>query len=221
MGGGGDDDDNVAAVAGGDDDEKQQTIVKMKHLCQSSIIASHKNFVADIVFVPPTINVDKRNPSEGKYTHFISASEDGIVNIWDTRQVDKEQLKKTPEYIWKPFLRLDIFKQDGTGELGLSRILLSPGQNNTLFWGASDEGDLCMIDWSVKPVGQTDDGPKFAEYVKFTYESEKEYRPALALERSPFFPNLILTVHNFHFSIFKTDLENYSLPIFNSVSSVN
>jgi len=62
----------------------------MKHLSQSSIIASHKNFVGDIVFIPPTINVDKRATSDGKYTHFISISEDGIVNIWDTRPVSKE-----------------------------------------------------------------------------------------------------------------------------------
>jgi dynein intermediate chain 3, axonemal len=82
----------------------------MKHLCQSSIIASHKNFVADIQFVSPSINVDKRNPSEGKYTHFISCSEDGIINIWDTRLVEKDQLKKHPETIWKPFMKLDVFK---------------------------------------------------------------------------------------------------------------
>ena len=60
----------------------------------------------------------------GKSTHFIPISEDGIVNIWDTRLVDKEALKATPDYIWKPAPRLDLFKQDGSGELGLSRILL-------------------------------------------------------------------------------------------------
>jgi hypothetical protein len=76
-----------------------------------------------------------------------------------------------------------------------------------------------LIDWSVKPVSSTDDGPKFAEYVRFTYDSEKENRPALALERSPFFPNLLLTVHNFHFAIWKTDLEGYEKPIFISAST--
>lgn len=186
----------------------------MKHLSQSSIIASHKNFVADIQFIPPTINVDKRNPSDGQYTHFLSVSEDGIVNIWDTRPVDKEALKRTPDYIWKPFIRLDLFKQDGSGELGLCRALIAKDTTVPTFWAASEDGDLVLIDWSVKPVGSGDDGPKFAEYVKFTYESEKEYRPALALERSPFFYHLILTVHNFHFAIWKVDLENYEKPIF-------
>lgn len=120
----GTDEDGGQPQATGEDDDKSQTIIKMKHLCQSSIIASHKNFVGDIAFIPPTINVDKRNPSQGKHTHFISISEDGIVNLWDTRPVDKEALKIAPDFIWKPYLKLDLFKQDGSGELGLSRILL-------------------------------------------------------------------------------------------------
>jgi hypothetical protein len=56
---------------------------------------------------------------------------------------------------------------------------------------------LVLIDWSVKPPATNDDGPKIAEYVKQTFDFMKENRPALALERSPFYPNLLLTVHNF------------------------
>ena len=65
----------------------------MKHLAISSIISSHKNFVADIQFIPPNVKVDRKNQVEGKSTHFLSVSEDGIVNIWDTRPVDKESLR--------------------------------------------------------------------------------------------------------------------------------
>jgi len=107
--GGGDGEDFVAG-GGMEEDEKQQSIIKMRHLSNSSIFASHKNFIGDIAFVPPNVNVDKRNPSEGKHTHFLSISEDGVVNIWDTRPVDKDALQKQPDYMWKPFLRLDLFK---------------------------------------------------------------------------------------------------------------
>ena len=168
---------------------------------------SHKNFVGDLAFVPPTINVDKRNPNNGKYSHMITISEDGIVNIWDVRPIDKELIKNTPDFIWRPFMRLELFKQDGSGELGLSRILLQKDQTTPTFWAASDEGDLVLIDWSIKPVQTSDDGPKIAEYVRFTYEDMKENRPALALERSPFFPNLLLTVHNFQFAIKKYNVK--------------
>lgn len=180
----------------------------------SQLVMSHKNFVADLAFVPPSINVDKRNPSNGKHTHMISVSEDGVVNIWETRQIDKEALKNQTDIIWRPFMRLDLFKQDGSGELGLSRILLEKDQTTPTFWAASDEGDLVLVDWTVKPVSTGDDGPKIAEYVRFTYETMKENRPCLALERSPFFPNLLLTVHNFQFAIWKIDLDGYERPIF-------
>lgn len=80
------------------------------------------------------------------------------------------------------------------------RLILDPKQNTTTFWAISDEGFLTFIDWSIKPVGTGDDQAKFAEYVRRSYETYgcmREDRPALALERSPFFPNLLLTVHNF------------------------
>jgi WD40 repeat protein len=146
-GGGGDDDGPSEQVS-----EEKAQFMHMKHLCHSVIQQSHKAFVADLGFVPPSINVDKRAPSEGKHTHLISVSEDGIVNLWDTRTVDKDALKAAVETQWRPFLRLDLFKQDGSGELGLSRILLQKGQTTPTFWALSDEGDLVLIDWSIKPI---------------------------------------------------------------------
>jgi len=37
---------------------------------------------------------------------------------------------------------------------------LQKGQTTPTFWAVSDEGDLVLIDWSVKAVGGGDDGPK-------------------------------------------------------------
>jgi len=83
---------------------------------------------------------------------------------------------------------------------GLSRVLLYPRQTTTTFWAASDEGDLALVDWSIKPptgTGQSaEEAAKFAEYVRKIYEGERNYRPVVALERSPFFEDLILTVHD-------------------------
>ena len=56
--------------------------------------------------------------------HFLSISEDGIVNIWDTRPVDKDVIKNNPDYIWKPFIQISLIRSDGR-DLGLSRILFS------------------------------------------------------------------------------------------------
>jgi len=79
-----------------------------------------------------------------------------------------------------------------------------------------------MIDWNVKPAGGQggeEGAQKFVEYVKFTYDGERNYRPVLALERSPFYPDLLLTVHDYHFCIWKTSLTDFDYPIFKSANT--
>ena len=93
--------------------------------------------------------------------------------------------------------------------LGLSRLLFDASQTTPTFWAASDEGDLVFVDWSIKPVGGTDGENKLAEYVRTQYDSERNARPVLSLERSPFYEDILLTVHDFHFAIWKTSLEDF------------
>ncbi len=69
------------------------------------------------------MKVDKRNPAEGRVVHFLSVSEDGLVNIWDTRPVEKDAMRVNPDYIWRPFVSISLIRQDGSGELGLSKVL--------------------------------------------------------------------------------------------------
>jgi len=156
-------------------------------------------------------------------THFLSCSEDGIVCIWDSRLVEKEAIRTTPDFIWKPFVQITLFRPDGSGDLGLSKVLLMPKQTTTTFWASSDEGDLVQVDWSIKPpagAGNAEEAAKFAEYVRKIYECERSYRPVVALERSPFFEDLILTVHDFHFCIWKTSLgDDFNHPIFRSANT--
>ena len=54
------------------------------------------------------VKVDRKNPVEGKIGHFLSVSEDGVVNIWDTRPVEKENLRIHTEYIWKPYISIAL-----------------------------------------------------------------------------------------------------------------
>jgi len=215
---------DAARMPDEEEDKTQQTIVKLKQLALSSIVASHRSFVSDIQWIPATVKVDRKNPGpDGKMTHFLSCSEDGIVCVWDSRLVEKEAIRSTPDFIWKPFVQITLFRPDGSGDLGLSKVLLMPKQTTTTFWASSDEGDLVQVDWSIKPpagAGNTEDAAKFAEYVRKIYECERSYRPVVALERSPFFEDLILTVHDFHFCIWKTSLgDDFNHPIFRSANT--
>jgi len=48
-----------------------------------------------------------------------------MVGIWDTRPVEKDVIKNNAEFIWKPYINIQLIRQDGSGDLGLSRVLFS------------------------------------------------------------------------------------------------
>ncbi len=149
----------------------------------------------------------------------MSCSEDGWVHIWDTRYITVEELKhKEKRFDWVPLQSCNLYRQDGTGEVGISKILFNAKQEQTTFYAASDEGDFLLIDWSIKPVG---DDTKFAENIRVSRESERNYRPCVALERSPFYEDLVMTVHDFHFAIWKTSLDTQETPIYRSANTFN
>lgn len=94
---------------------------------------------------------------DGNFYFMATCSEDGIICIWDTRAVVKEiRAKNTSEgkeTMWDPLIKIQLYRQDGSGEMGLTRLLFKADQTNALIYCASDEGDLMQIDWSVRPPG--------------------------------------------------------------------
>lgn len=208
----------------------QQSGCIVKYLEMSLIEKSHKSYVADVAFVPGTVLVDKKNHNKSLSEHFVTCSEDGFICIWDTRHVRIEELraieasgKKKP---WVPYLQLQLFRPDGDF-LGCSRILFQDKQTTTTFWAGSFEGEVIQVDWAVRPVvkegAEGEESKARAENVIVYYESERSFRPVLVVERSPFFDDIVMTVHDFYFCIWKTSLpypENVT-PIFKSANSVS
>jgi len=136
--------------------------------------------------------------------------------IWDSRIIFKENRRSHGEELhWKPYISIPLYKMDGTGEQGLYKILFNHHSTDPIFWAGSDEGDLIFVDWSKRPTGKEDDQSKKSDFM-LARESQRNYRPILAIEQSPFFEDLIMTVHDFNFSIWKLSLSDYTDPIFTS-----
>jgi WD40 repeat protein len=201
-----DDDTNLEGNGGAkekDDDDAHekstQSVIEMKQACNSMIPYSHKTHVCDMKFIPQGIKVDKKHPSEGETTHFITCAEDGIVLMWDSRNVFREAREASLDNVnWRPFLAIPLFRPDGSGEQGLSKILFRRNCIDPVFWAGSDEGDLIFVDWSKRPSGKDDDQAQKVDFM-VSREGQRNYRPVLALEQSPFFEELIMTVHDFNF----------------------
>lgn len=93
--------------------------------------------------------------------------------------------------------------------MGGSQICFQKGQKVPQFAGSSDEGELFLVDLGIK----TSEESSKSEMVTKIWQYERSYRPTVALDRSPFFDDIILTVYDFHFSIWRVDID---VPIFSS-----
>jgi WD40 repeat protein len=177
---------------------------------------------------------------ETKSCQFLTVAGDGQVCIWDTRY--KEIAKKNPrlhkdlkpnkdgtmpEIPWQPQFKLTLTKLEGVGELNLSRINLmchEGGQQNpdpekfsSQFYCATEEGDMVFADWKPEAIDSgggdegEEDGETSAENVQWM--SQDHFRPCVSLERSPFFPDIILSVSDWSFNLWQAGTKT---PLFSS-----
>ena len=70
------------------------------------------------------------------------------------------------------------------------------------------------MDWTVRP---TDENPK-ADMVQLFWQNERSYRPTVGLDVSQFFDDIILTLHDFHFCVWKHGI---NIPVFESMVMKN
>jgi len=201
--------------SGGLEEEKTSTAT-VAHKQLSMIDESHKKAVLTIEFMPATIEVERRgkgasekNPSDGPIKYFLTAAGDGQVMIWDFQAlldgINENDLN------WRPVHRVQLQRQDSGTEMGLCHILHCHDRYDdkgnkmlTNFYASTEEGELVFGDWAAR--GEED---RKAEVVKKLYTSSKTFRPMLSLERSPFFPDVMLGVTDWAFYLFKDGLSDH------------
>ena len=185
----------------------------MTHLVISGIYDSHKGPVMDVAWLPDKVRIERKNlcaviPDQETSTQAATLSEDGLVLIWEAYFTGDKSPYKNADYLWQPLLKLQLTRPEVKNEIGGSKICILEDSLNSMFWSTSDSGDLLHVDWVASSIDESR-----PEYVKKMYNSEVTFRPALDLRVSPFFSDIILTIHDFHFCIWK---ESCATPIFTS-----
>jgi dynein intermediate chain 3, axonemal len=74
------------------------------------------------------------------------------------------------------------------GAIGTSQIRFLPNQDDSTFYGSSDDGELFFGDWFIK---KSEEGSK-SDVIKKTWSTYKSYRPTISLEISPFYEDVVL-----------------------------
>lgn len=174
---------------------------------------------------------------------FITVGGDGFILVWDIRfekiacddlrhigrmrHVPTEKVTKdgTAKPLWAPIFRAQLKRLEGVGELSLCNIssvstdVSSHGSDpRSQFLMTSEEGDIIIADLSSKKSEVTanrddedEDGDNGKDFIKWI--STDHPRPTVALQQSPFFPDVFLSVGDWNFNIWKVGEDR---PIFRS-----
>jgi len=140
-------------------------------------------------------------------------------------KANKDGTFSTPP--WLPLFKMNVKRLEGVGELSLCKLLTDLGNKTSSgdeidrrshILCSSEEGDLVFADWRAKAAGKQDtkdgdedEGNDTPEYVQWMAKDHN--RPCVALAKSPFFEDTIVSVSDWSFHIWKLDSDK---PIFSS-----
>jgi len=188
---------------GDEDGEKQIPVVTHKYL--SVIESGHTAPITDLVWMQGNKEVDKKSTvteTKGMTNQFVTCATDGKVLFWDIRV--KKDLKKN-EILWTPTYAIELNRVEVAGSLTGMRFSFTPNGADKKFYITSMDGEVAYADFD-KPEGV--DHPDYAQMINDAHSGA-----VAALERSPFFPNILLSCGDWSFKIWK---EGLNTPIFSS-----
>jgi len=199
---------------GSHDEERRDTIPCVLHKVASVIDDSHRRPVMAIEWLPPALEVERRgktsekNPKDGPVKYLVTISIDGQLMIWDFQKL-LDQINDH-DFGWKPEHRIQLQRQDSGTEMGCCHVLYCPDRYEkgvkqvTNFYASTEEGELLFGDWAARV--EEDQKPQFC---KRMFTVSKTFRPMLSLERSPFFPEILLGVTDWAFYLWKDGLKEH------------
>ena len=171
----------------------------------SSLKWTHQSNITAVKWFPPGYSYKKKgqmqfSPDEHESSIVVSLGEDGIVMIWDFRALSLHDSKYAQiindvnDYLIPK--KIEVNKVDSIGRIGGTGLEIEDaGEQKFYFYISTDEGQVYCVDMNAKNTAGNPTGNVLKHY------NNRYFRPVLNFERSPFFNDIFLTVHDFHFSL--------------------
>ena len=171
----------------------------------SSLKWTHQSLITAVKWFPPGYSYKKKgqmqySPDEHESSIVVSLGEDGIAMVWDYRGLSLHESKSAQiindvnDYLIPK--KIEVNKVDSIGRIcGTGLEIEDIGNQKFYFYISTDEGQIYCVDMTAKNTADNPTGNVVMHY------NNRYYRPVLYFERSPFFNDIFLTVHDFHFSL--------------------
>jgi dynein intermediate chain 3, axonemal len=166
-------------------------------------------------------------------TRYEQIGNDELRHIGRAKHVPFEKVSMKEggsiKQLWTPIFRAHLKRMEGVGELSICRAAYCAATTQPLnlrsqILLSTEEGDILSADLSGKKSGtgseahtkeeEDDDGNETNDFVRWMAIDHS--RPAVSLQISPFFNNIVLSVSDWNFHIWKIGEEK---PLFTSPMS--
>ncbi|KAI8920867.1 WD40-repeat-containing domain protein [Powellomyces hirtus] len=214
-----------ANASGDDDRERKAETPVVPCIAVSSIELSHRGAITDIEWLPKHMelghNGEPVEKPENGHRELVTASADGQVAFWDTRF--KKDMKAL-DLVWRPFLRVPLSAMDNTFDYSLTKVSIkrtpsdkgatasettaapdntekteqsdAKGEFSSKFFCATEEGDLIYADWIAEKASEE-------KASRVEHAANYHFGAMSDLHRSPFFPDILLSVGGWSFHIWR------------------
>ena len=171
----------------------------------SSLKWTHQSLITAVKWFPPGYSYKKKgqmqfSPDDHESSIVVSLGEDGIAMIWDYRGLSLHESKSAQiindvnDYLIPR--KIEVNKVDSIGRIsGTGLEIEDIGNQKFYFYISTDEGQIYCVDMTAKNTADNPTGNVVMHY------NNRYFRPVLYFERSTFFNDIFLTVHDFHFSL--------------------
>jgi WD40 repeat protein len=205
----------------GNEREQKTQVPSVKYQVVSAIEASHRGPITDIKWLPKHYelgnNGEPLESSESGDKQIVASSLDGTVSVWDLRY--KKDIKSL-DLTWRPNLRVPLSAMDNSFDYSIAKVMLQTSlvedfkkSENKIseegkppakvvkpytskFYCATEEGDLIYADWFSEKVSEE-------KASRVEYAINAHYGPMCDIDRSPFFPDLFLSIGGWSFHVWK------------------
>ncbi|KAJ1508418.1 WD repeat-containing protein 63, partial [Coelomomyces lativittatus] len=192
-----------------DENEENKTVIVefIKFIAVSSVEHSHRAAVTDLQWNNYDVNHNgeplKTENKDTSISQFVTVGLDGQIMFWDLRY--KKDLKSLDQ-VWRPTFKVSIPSMDGTFDYGLTRLSLALASSR--FWCATEEGDVIQGDW-LADIPSDNGGTTTC----LQAASGIHFGPVSDVLRSPFYPNILLSIGGWSCHVW---IDDSSVPLLSS-----